>query len=68
MGQATVASLAQRSLVTLVEYDKDLCVTLQKVLSVDRHRELNFVFFKTGDLSYTPEAVCNTPGLEDFGP
>lgn len=45
VGQAMVASLAQRSLVTLVEYDKDLCVTLQKVLSVDRHRELNFVFF-----------------------
>lgn len=45
MGQAMVASLAQCSLVTLVEYDKDLCVTLQKVLSVDRHRELNFVFF-----------------------
>lgn len=47
--------------------DKDLHLVLHKVLSVDRCRALNFVFFKLGDLSYKPEAVCNTPEDEDFG-
>ena len=62
-----VALLAPHSAVTSVECDKDLHFALHEVLSVDRCRELNFVFFKLGDVSYIPEAVCNTPEDEDFG-
>lgn len=36
--------------------DKDFHFALQKVPSVDRHRENNFVFSKLRDPSYTPEA------------
>lgn len=47
--------------------DKGLPFALHQVFSVDRRRDLNCVFFKLGDLSYIPEAVCNTPEDEDFG-
>lgn len=62
-----VASLGPHSAVTSGGCDKDLHLVLHKLLSVDRCRAPNFVFFKLGDLSYIPEAVCNTTEDEDFG-